>query len=151
MKPLKYRAFCDPKVYKRTQEVVLPWGSDPLGKVHRFLNLIAFSVPFFKNYTTFGGMFEAPQTTTSEMDLEYFAFNRSCNPVQSPLVIRHFRVYRENNGFVLFKFARNAFKHATFDPIEPHPRSLNCKIQLLPTNIDDPVGSSAQWTLCWVL
>lgn len=148
MKPLKYRAFCDPKAYKWTQEVVLPWESDPLGKVHRFLNLITFSVPFFKNYTTLWikinplGMFEAPQTTTSEMDLEYFAFNRSCNPVQD--------VQREQ-GVRSFKFARNAFKHATFDPIEPHPRSLNYKIQLLPTNIDDPVGSSAQWTLCWVL
>lgn len=66
MKPLKYRAFCDPKVYKRTQEVVLPSGSDPLGKVHRFLNLITFSVPFFKSYITLWikinplGMFEAP-------------------------------------------------------------------------------------------
>ena len=147
MKPLKYGAFCDPKVYKRTQEVVLPSGSDPLGKVHRFLNLITFSVPFFKNYTTLWirinplGMFEAPQTITSEMDLEYFAFNRSCNPVQSPLVIRHFRVYRENNGFVLLSLLETL---SNMQRIEPHPRSLNCKIQLLPTNIDDPVGSSAQ-------
>lgn len=119
MKPLKYGAFCDPKVYKRTQEVVLPSGSDPLGKVHRFLNLITFSVPFFKNYTTFGGMFEAPQTTTSEMDLEYFAFNRSCNPVQSPLVIRHFRVYRENNGFVLLSLLETLSNMQRLTPSSP--------------------------------
>ena len=64
-------------------------------------------------------MFEAPQTTTSEMDLEYFAFNRSCNPVQSPLVIRHFRVYRENKGFVLLSLLETLSNMQRLTPSSP--------------------------------